>query len=630
MKRMTVLFSLLASVFLFGLAYAQPTAPVNLTAKVQKAAHFQYISLTWDYSKESKDIKFTVYKKKGGLSDEGSFGKVYGIINGRLYIDKNIAEGQTYSYYVAAVSKAGQSTPSDTIEISAGAASVMAFLTGSVTDEETGVAIKKARVMVIPVEGWHGSMLSANDSGYFSCKVPSGSYILQFSAAGYTPEFYENAGTIAAATKITLKGDTVSVIAALKKYTAPVKYAISGTVKDSSGKAVKARITAYILNSDFRKKDAHAETDSAGAYTLKLSQGDSVVVYAEAKSKTYLSEFYNDKYELSEADKLVISGDLAIDFVLREKPVYSNGVAGMVSADDSVSTPLKANITLFKAREDSHGRNFRKTTMSDSLGNYSFTNLEPGKYIALAVPMGKYLPSFYRTDGVATLKWKQADTITVNENSYITGISFKVVSRPDSGYAIIKGHVKNSSWKSVKLNANTDGVSGAIVYATDENSNTVNYAATDGNGDFIISGLEPGNYTLTTDKVAYAGSISASVAVDYSTNFTATQDLTLTPETVSAVSGNSNAIITDFALSQNYPNPFNPSTLISYQLPKAGMVTLKVYNIIGQEIATLVNEAKNAGQYSIRFDGTNLTSGIYLYKMSSGNVTMTKKMILMK
>jgi len=87
---------------------------------------------------------------------------------------------------------------------------------------------------------------------------------------------------------------------------------------------------------------------------------------------------------------------------------------------------------------------------------------------------------------------------------------------------------------------------------------------------------------------------------------------------------------TSYTLGQNYPNPFNPSTKISYSIPVEGFVNLDVYNSIGQKVASLVNENKTAGSYEVNFDAAKLSSGIYFYKISSGNFTETKKMILMK
>ena len=86
----------------------------------------------------------------------------------------------------------------------------------------------------------------------------------------------------------------------------------------------------------------------------------------------------------------------------------------------------------------------------------------------------------------------------------------------------------------------------------------------------------------------------------------------------------------NFMLYQNYPNPFNPSTTISYALMKPGKVTLKVFDVLGREDATLVNEFKSAGHYSIQFDASSLSSGIYFYRLHAGSYVKTKKMIVAK
>ncbi|MBI4810167.1 MAG: T9SS type A sorting domain-containing protein [Ignavibacteriales bacterium] len=89
-----------------------------------------------------------------------------------------------------------------------------------------------------------------------------------------------------------------------------------------------------------------------------------------------------------------------------------------------------------------------------------------------------------------------------------------------------------------------------------------------------------------------------------------------------------------FELSQNYPNPFNPTTIINYQLPIANLVTLKVYDVLGREVATLVNEKKEAGRYEVEFNASNLSSGVFFYRLSAsgraGDFLSTKKFILIK
>lgn len=103
-------------------------------------------------------------------------------------------------------------------------------------------------------------------------------------------------------------------------------------------------------------------------------------------------------------------------------------------------------------------------------------------------------------------------------------------------------------------------------------------------------------------------------------NFTVNLDVSIDPESVPE----------EFQLKQNYPNPFNPSTQINYALPQASYVKLKVINTLGQQVATLVDERKSAGNYSITFNASGLSSGFYFYSIEAGDFRQTKKMLLIK
>ena len=94
--------------------------------------------------------------------------------------------------------------------------------------------------------------------------------------------------------------------------------------------------------------------------------------------------------------------------------------------------------------------------------------------------------------------------------------------------------------------------------------------------------------------------------------------------------GNDISVPSGFILYQNYPNPFNPSTKIQYAISSRQFVSLRVYDVLGNEIATLVNEEKPAGSYEINFNASGLTSGMYFYSIKVGNFSETKKMLLLK
>jgi len=100
--------------------------------------------------------------------------------------------------------------------------------------------------------------------------------------------------------------------------------------------------------------------------------------------------------------------------------------------------------------------------------------------------------------------------------------------------------------------------------------------------------------------------------------------------TITGVSNITNTIPEKYLLSQNYPNPFNPVTKINYSIPKSGLVSIKIFDILGRNVSALVNEFKDAGNYSIDFNAENLSSGIYTYRLESGSYIDSKRMILLK
>ncbi|MBN2012767.1 T9SS type A sorting domain-containing protein, partial [candidate division KSB1 bacterium] len=112
--------------------------------------------------------------------------------------------------------------------------------------------------------------------------------------------------------------------------------------------------------------------------------------------------------------------------------------------------------------------------------------------------------------------------------------------------------------------------------------------------------------------------------------WTALDQLGYVDITTSLVNPTDPSLPTAYELSQNYPNPFNPTTSIRYAVPVNGNVTLSVYNLMGQKVATLVNEFRVAGYHTAQLDGSNLASGVYIYRLEAGNTVMNKKLMLLK
>lgn len=130
--------------------------------------------------------------------------------------------------------------------------------------------------------------------------------------------------------------------------------------------------------------------------------------------------------------------------------------------------------------------------------------------------------------------------------------------------------------------------------------------------------VSPGIYALTVDgkqtPLNAAGSMQLAAA----------------PSRLSLTIGSSPELPKEFALSQNYPNPFNPTTTIKYDLPKESHVTLTMYNILGQEVITLVNEDLKAGYQSVQWNAGNVASGVYFYRLQAGDFVQTKKLLLLR
>jgi len=177
---------------------------------------------------------------------------------------------------------------------------------------------------------------------------------------------------------------------------------------------------------------------------------------------------------------------------------------------------------------------------------------------------------------------------------------------------IVSAEVLNNFQVRITVSGTTSKVGGELV---DAGGNVVAVINSTSSNPFTLTAPSSGTYTVNAgfkNPSKKWGSTSAVI------NVTGIDEelVGLTPET--------------FALYNNYPNPFNPSTRIRFAISQTTFTMLKVYSILGKEVASLVNELKSPGIYEINFDGSNLSSGTYLYKLRAGNFVQTKKMILLR
>lgn len=268
------------------------------------------------------------------------------------------------------------------------------------------------------------------------------------------------------------------------------------------------------------------------------------------------------------------------------------------------------------------------TSVNDTLVNFQATLENGGSYVVIA--NGVLDPNSYAAnpDGRST-----AFTLFVKpmarESANGSGVDFFVVHGSTDAPTVdviarnVATLVDNAAYGDITDYINVPAASYTLdITPGDDNSTIVASFAAD------LSGLEGGSAV-----------VFASGFLDPSMNqngepfgiFAALSDGTVVGfSTVTSAEDNNVAVPAKYGLNQNYPNPFNPTTNINFSIPEQQLVKLKVYNAIGQEVATLVNDIMNQGNYSVKFDANDFSSGVYFYKLQAGNFSKVKKMILTK
>ena len=371
----------------------------------------------------------------------------------------------------------------------------------------------------------------------------------------------------------------------------------------------------------------HVQTDSAGNYKVSIAAGSYIAL---AKAQGFVSEYYQEQSSLLLATQITVQKDTTtgINFTLAPiPPVVLGAIQGSVmdsSKDVGVPARIIATRDRWNLREWFHGaRSYVVDT--DTLGNYTLHGLPSGSYFVFALPLGNYAPAYYSND-TANTHWKKASKIAVNGNT-VDNINIYVHQFPlsVSGFAGISGKISTKGGASA-------GIPGAVVYAS-KNNQIAGYAISSSSGSYTIDGLAPGKYSVSVDNLGSDETRSSNVSISYTSSGApnnATANFSLDQTATDVAEGVAGSQPASFELAQNYPNPFNPSTTIRYTLAFAGPVSLKVYNLLGQEIATLAQGYQNAGFYQVEFNGKGIASGIYFYRLHSQSTDLTRKMILLQ
>ncbi len=264
---------------------------------------------------------------------------------------------------------------------------------------------------------------------------------------------------------------------------------------------------------------------------------------------------------------------------------------------------------VYVARSTDGGETFTNFKVSESSFNPS-SSVFFGDYTNIAAMNKMVYPMWMRLDVSALTVW----TAIVNDSSAIIPVELTNFT------ANVSDGKVNLAWEtSSEINNQGFDVERCALSAECQGWDNIGFVS--GNGtttetsdyNFIDEPIESGLYSYRLKQIDFDGSFEYSSEVDVNFIFA-----------------------NDFRLSQNYPNPFNPNTTIEYQIPQSSFVTIKVYDALGKEVVTLVNEEKPAGIHEINFSSveklhaTSLPSGLYLYKIKAGNFEQTRKMLLLK
>lgn len=315
----------------------------------------------------------------------------------------------------------------------------------------------------------------------------------------------------------------------------------------------------------------------------------------------------------------IVYGDTSMAYSISGQVLYSDNnqpvTAGYVKAL-KYDWVLDKIITVDSARISSSGYYSLSRCTQDSLDIMAYADDE----------FQDFAPAYFDT----TIYWQNAITLYPTGNINNINIKVRRIAHFDNSSNFVSGGVY-----SVLLIPN-DALKDAMVYAK-YNDRFVSYNSSIANGYYIVDSLPAGKCDIIVDRIGYYSDYRSLLIGEYvldTINFFLTR--------VTGLTKNISSLPTSFMLFQNYPNPFNPLTTIQFNIPpmynnppahpggKGVFTKLVVYDILGKEVAVLVNEQLKPGTYEVEWDGTNYSSGLYFYKLVTNEYSETKKMILIK
>jgi hypothetical protein len=367
------------------------------------------------------------------------------------------------------------------------------------------------------------------------------------------------------------------------------------------------------------------------------SSGGNTKVYAYTDDIEFINDQPDNYFTTQDSWSGGSGGYINYGSILKNNSSVFNSVGGGLNIESSKqnpqllyasggfgSSPDKSKSYMLKSLDGGNSWNYLETGFTLASLNKNNDSLLLGiKNNKLLLAANDTTLSYTTVDSIFT--WNNYFTkfyySTDKKHIYTTAMKdkiYNIVMSEDNGYTW-KGIVASnkSIYVSIDKSKPTD-----VYYATGK---SIFYSANNGSSFTTFNSLPDtlvGIYKKSNSDIVYAVTTKKRYKVtssDYEMLLSSTVDVKKADNSVN-----------DFSLLQNYPNPFNPTTKIEYKIGKAGFVSLKVYNVLGAEITTLVNKEELPGNYSVTFDGKNLPSGVYFYRLTSNKSELIHKMCLVK
>ncbi len=499
-------------------------------------------------------------------------------------------------------------------------------IAGNVSDQSTGAPIAGAIVQAFkernnldPALSIAGFRAKTDDDGNYSIEnVPSGKYLVVAAAEEYLPEFWEEVPTKDLATFVDV-GESESKEGI--DFTLETGGSISGTVASAVDSMPLAKALVQVWAADSRQ-GRRTFTNENGDYKFGGLGTGSYVVQVIADG--FHAQYYENARTRDQADLVeVISPDETpgVDLFLHPQEDRQGTITGKLFSDKD-DTPIFGGVVV--AVSPRHRRPY--ITFSGPRGNYKLTDLPPGRYYVFGWARG-FVGEFFDD----ARRFKDAEPVGVENGQVTEGIDFGLRPRHRNGTYTVRGRIRDAENRPLQ---------GILIRAISGDGDVEVSAVTDASGDYALIDLPAGDYKVDASGVGYEDGYfggtneqnAASIAVGNGQDFTGA-NMNMAPDNVTSISDENTTVPDAFALSQNYPNPFNPETRINYQLSENSQVTLKIFNLLGQEVVTLVNEEQRTGVYTVKWNGKDsfgrqAATGIYIFQMQAGDkFIMSKRML---